>query len=223
LPAQHFPTHATISSISEQAINDDRGLLSREDAAFPVTFLSSTNMLIIDTGASITITPSKEDFVGDVKPVQPTVLQGIASGLQVAGIGTASYTFMVPNGDHISISLPNTLYVPACSVRLLCQRHVAASTGVAGDGFTSQKDWATLQCHGIDLPVAYHQLTNLPILYSVASTSLTASAVLGFPAEIIKTTTPQASGIPQVHLHLTPSQRTKLLWHERCNHVNSRL
>jgi hypothetical protein len=101
-------------------------------------------MLVVDAGASIIITPSKADFVGDIKPVQPTVLKGIAAGLQVAGIGIVSYTFMVLNGESILISLPNTLYVPACSVRLLCPPHVAASTSVTGDGFTSQKDCATL-------------------------------------------------------------------------------
>jgi hypothetical protein len=143
-PAQHFNTQEAVPSVSDQAIADVRGLLSRQDAAFPITFLPSTHMLVVDTGASIIITPSKADFVGDIKPVQPTVLKGIAAGLQVAGIGTASYTFMVPNGETIFISLPNTLYVPACSVRLLCPRHVAASTSVAGDDFTSQKDCATL-------------------------------------------------------------------------------
>lgn len=176
-------------------------------------------MLIVDTGASITISPSRPDFVGQIKPVQPTVLKGIASGLQVEGIGTATYTFSGSTGERVTINLPHTLYVPGCMVRLLCPRHVAASTGVPGDGFTSQRNHAILRCHGIDIPVTYHGATHLPILFSTTSTLVAASVSSVPPTAVDAAKSQPVPYAVQTHLNLTPSQWTKLLWHERCNHV----
>ena len=53
--------------------------------------------LIIDTGASITVTPYKTDFISDIKPVQSVEIKGIASGLQVRGFGDVSYSFQNDN------------------------------------------------------------------------------------------------------------------------------
>jgi hypothetical protein len=47
-PAQHFNTQEAVPSVSDQAIADVRGLLSRQDAAFLITFLPSTHMLVVD-------------------------------------------------------------------------------------------------------------------------------------------------------------------------------
>jgi hypothetical protein len=52
-----------------------------------------------DTGASVTVTNSKSDFTSDQYPVQPTKLQGIASGLEVKGIGDAKYSFKTDNHE----------------------------------------------------------------------------------------------------------------------------
>jgi len=56
-------------------------------------------------------------------------------------------------------------------------------------------------------------------MYSIDSSSLAATAALGFRADITTTLIPQTSVTPQVHLRLTSAQRTKLLWHNRCNDV----
>jgi hypothetical protein len=49
--------------------------------------------LIIDTGASITVSPYETDFVSTIKPVQAVEIKGIAAGLMVHGFGDVSYTF----------------------------------------------------------------------------------------------------------------------------------
>jgi hypothetical protein len=41
--------------------------------------------VIIDTGASISLSPYDTDFIGKIHPVQDVTLKGIASGLRVAG------------------------------------------------------------------------------------------------------------------------------------------
>jgi hypothetical protein len=76
--------------------------------------------VIIDTGASIFISPNKTDFIGPLRPVKNVTLKNIASGLEVAGIGTLCYTFIYDMGKEQSIKLKQCLYVPTCSICLLC-------------------------------------------------------------------------------------------------------
>ncbi len=50
---------------------------------FKTSFTPNEHKIIIDTGASISITNCKEDFMDDICPVQKATLQGIASSLSI--------------------------------------------------------------------------------------------------------------------------------------------
>jgi len=73
--------------------------------------------VIIDTGASISLSPYETDFIGTIQPVQNVTLKGIASGLQVAGIGTIQHQFLNNKNVEQTITLNRCLYVPKCTVR----------------------------------------------------------------------------------------------------------
>jgi hypothetical protein len=64
--------------------------------------------IIIDTGASITITPYKTDFISDIRPVQRLEIKGIASGLSVEGYGTVSYSFYADDGSLQTLHISST-------------------------------------------------------------------------------------------------------------------
>ena len=96
-------------------------------AAFQSTYSDTTTPLtpdmvplVIDTGASVTITPFQTDFITPLQPIQQTTIQGIASGLQVAGTGTVCYTFRNDDGEQQTVEISPCLYVPQCTVCLLC-------------------------------------------------------------------------------------------------------
>jgi hypothetical protein len=183
------------------------------ETGLPVTFTPDEVQFVINTGASITITHDKNDFDGHIHPVQPTTLQGIASGLSVAGIGDATYSFTMTEGNSISVTLKNTLYVPSCNVRLLCPRHLAACTDEANDGFNSIRDQGILTCYGKTILVPYHAKTGLPIV-------TTASGLQRFQglAAIAASSSSPSTASPKTLQNLTPAQHVKLLLHERCNH-----
>jgi hypothetical protein len=54
--------------------------------------------LILNTGASVSISPFKSDFITPIHPVPNIIIKGIASGLSVQGVGTISYSFLNNEG-----------------------------------------------------------------------------------------------------------------------------
>lgn len=65
--------------------------------------------LVIDTGASISITNCKSDFTTPVDPVQPATLKGIASGLSIEGIGSVQYSFLTDDGTMQDLTLHSVI------------------------------------------------------------------------------------------------------------------
>jgi hypothetical protein len=222
--ALHYPVATSHIATDFLSLQHAIGLLASQESGFPTTFLPSTVLLIIDMGASITITPDRADFLTPITPVQPTTLSGIAANLQVQGIGTVTYQFPLPNGTTTSVTLKNVLYVPGCAVRLLCPRHLAESTIIEGDGFLSLQHGGILTCNGIELPVSYDRNTGLPIIYTIGQPALMSSSTLQNPcaANAISNPAPVTPypSVTQIKPNLSKSQHLKLLMHERCNHRN---
>ena len=76
---------------------------------------------IVDTGASLCITPHRTDFI-DYEPVSGRVLKGLTRGTNVRGVGTVLWKTEV-DGKVIDLKL-RALHVPACDVRLLCPQQL---------------------------------------------------------------------------------------------------
>jgi hypothetical protein len=75
--------------------------------------------VVWDSGASISISFSKEDFLGPLHPVPKTaVLRGIAKGVPIKGFGTINWRFKDTSGMLQAIKVPG-YYVPEAHVRLL--------------------------------------------------------------------------------------------------------
>ena len=60
-------------------------------------------LIVLDSGCTCTISFDKHDFVGPIHSVKFVELKGIASGLQVEGIGTVNWTFLSDNGSHVTV------------------------------------------------------------------------------------------------------------------------
>jgi hypothetical protein len=181
------------------------------DTQIPTSFTPDERSLIIDTGASITITNDTGDFPNGLREIRPLQLKGIASGLAVKGVGTAEYHFRMDYGTCVSLLLPNVLYVPGCPMCLLCPRHVAEHTKGVDDGFNYQQEKGVFTIYGKTLTVAYHPTTGLPFI-------VTAPGIRAYCAFIAD----PFQSIPDIQQSsvLLPSQRAKLILHERFNHVS---
>jgi hypothetical protein len=122
--------------------------------------------LVIDTGASISITPYKTDFISPIKPTQQIQIKGIASGLNVMGHGQVQYAFYNDSGELQNIQIKQCLYVPHCTARLLFPRQLGAATQLPSDGFFVGGTHGILTYEQKPTTVQYDSLSALPILYT---------------------------------------------------------
>jgi hypothetical protein len=82
---------------------------------------SCVGTAIVDTGASLTVTPHREDFVSH-QEVKGQVLKGLSSGAQVEGVGTVHWKLEVGN-KLVDLHL-RALHVPETEDRLLCPQQL---------------------------------------------------------------------------------------------------
>jgi hypothetical protein len=164
--------------------------------------------LVIDTGASVSISPCLTDFIGPLRPVQQVSIQGIASGLSVQGVGTISYTYHNDAGIPQTLHLDGALYVPQCTTRLICPRQLGLASGNANDGFQSLHDKEILMFQGQPTTVTYEPLSQLPVLYTAPGIQTFHRFCSSFLAGYIATS------------NLTNNQLRKRHMHERCAHAH---
>jgi hypothetical protein len=167
--------------------------------------------LILDTGASVSISPVRLDFVTPIRPAQHVTVKGIASGLNVAGVGGIAYTFVNDAGDTQNIILRNCLYVPQSAVCLICPRQIGATTGCQADGLHATHSACQLIVEGKATTLTYDTVSNLPILFT--KPGITTFVNYMQPYHAYTSATPQTTAI-----NLTKKQRQKLYLHEMTAH-----
>ena len=167
--------------------------------------------IIWDTGASISISPCKDDFIELHKPKSSTTLTGISKGLKVEGEGVVKWCIMDDNGGIRSFEL-SALYVPKCKVRLL-RPH--AITELFRD------ESITFNDNGLQLSGSPDD-DSRPSLTVYISPSNNLPTCSGFTDDgISKAHTALTSSISVVHesnLNLSNAQKHFLQWHLRLGH-----
>ena len=103
------PTNPTTLCMALQALTRFQSLMPKE-STFPV---------IWDSGASLSVSPCKSDFVGHyTKPSITLKLKGLAKELNIIGQGHVIWAMHDTNGMLRAIKVP-AYHVPGCNVRLL--------------------------------------------------------------------------------------------------------
>jgi len=170
--------------------------------------------LILDTGASISITPFKSDFITPIKPIQHVSIKGIASGLTATGIGDVSYSFVNNAGETQQLLLRNCLHVPSCTVRLICPWQIGATTGNSADGLYTTHSNTTLVVNSSPTTINYNAISQLPILFT--KPGITSFLAFQETLHCYTATSDPASTPPP--FTLTKRQHQKLYLHEMCAH-----
>jgi hypothetical protein len=117
------------SSLALQAILDDR--LSEPSGFF--TWATRKVEVILDTGASLGISPHDGDFLEPLKPPRRHMFIGsMTNGLEVTGIGKLVNTFTANDGSEVTL-ISDGYLVPNANARLCSpQRVLCQKRGIFG-------------------------------------------------------------------------------------------
>ena len=177
---------------------------------------SSTFSVIWDSGASISISPDKNDFVGPLEsPGAITQLKGIAKGLRIEGFGHVMWTINDSNGNLRMVKVP-AYYAPKVRVRLLSttsllqtypeesikiEAHQLVLSGIPGD--LTRGELVALINPENNLPTSEaHSFKDTPIAVEALNVAI--------------------STVNDSNINLSEPEKELLRWHYRLGHMNFR-
>ncbi len=175
--------------------------------------------IVIDTGASMSITPCRDDFKGKLDPAPITELHGLNSTSKVCGIGTVCWTVKDIFGVVRTIKT-KAYYVPDASIRLFSPQVYFQSNGSGCLLAHHQRAFLTVQ-DDTTLEFPYSGGSNLPIMLSTNTQS-----TVGLTYEDLETLTSgytvnsYLSVADTVNQNITPTQKELLKWHWRLGHLH---
>jgi hypothetical protein len=119
--------------------------------------------IVLDTGASWSVTPDVNDFVGDIAPADVTELKSLDAKIQVHGVGTVEWEIRDAVGEVQTIRT-KALYVPSAEVRLFSPQ-VYLKEHKKGE-LVCQFDKVLLWLpNGIKLEFPWQEPSNLPFMF----------------------------------------------------------
>ncbi|KAI2509754.1 hypothetical protein MHU86_4607 [Fragilaria crotonensis] len=176
---------------------------------------ASTFPVIWDSGASISITPDRKDFVGPINTPGPiTQLQGIAKGLRIEGQGHVLWAMQDTLGNLRMLKVP--AYLVSCiKVRLLSTTSLLQA--YPGETITIEAHQLTLsgtsdEARG-QLIARVNPDNNLPTSDAHRSSD-TPKAVAALNITL--------NTVHESNLNLTEAEKELLRWHHRLGHLSFR-
>jgi hypothetical protein len=124
-------------------------------------FDTDSERICIDTGASACISNRRESFIS-MKPMSNIKINGIASGLHVAGIGLLKWSIRDDENNEVDLYIKDALYVPQAPMGLLCPQQIAQQTRKPGDGFKALRNHGIFTFDGFHRTIPYDSRSRLP-------------------------------------------------------------
>ena len=173
--------------------------------------------IVIDTGASLSLTPYKEDFVEPPQPCLLKALHNVSSTTKVEGVGTVAWRVIDLYGAVHTIKT-RAYYVPSASIRLYSpQRHFQQSLEGA---LTMNWEHLTLRFPGpvkLSFPIAPN---GLPLMFLDNNQGPIAGVTFADAAMFSDVPYILANVADETNQNLSGPQRELLLWHHKLAHVN---
>ena len=181
--------------------------------------------IVIDTGASVSLTPQPEDFVGPIRPPSLKSLQGLKGSVNIVGEGTVEWRVRDVLGQVRTISTKG-FYVPSASVRLFSPQTYLKEHREHG--------CVVLDKHGtkLHMPDEHESILEFPFQPNNLPFMLTEKhfdndlpdVSLGQTDMALLSSVTDWSGCLNVaddaNVNLKPAQRELMLWHQKLNHCD---
>jgi hypothetical protein len=184
----------------------------------PTKFLSSigkekVSKVIWDSGASVSISHCKSDFVGDLNPPPIFVkLKGLAKGLKIEGMGYVMWAVLDTRGMLRMLKLP-AYYVPKTPVRLLSTTSLLQTYG--GETIHMEPHQLTLSGDPNDFT------RGAVVVHTDPSNNLPTCQIYSYgePDRAVEALSTTLSVVSDENANLTEAQKELLRWHFRLGHL----
>lgn len=214
---------ASIPNLSFSAMTQEQSYGQSMGYGGGLMFRSSNNTelpIIFDTGASMSVTPLRSDFEGELETPSISSLRGLKDEVKVIGIGKVSWNVYDLHGVVRTIKTKAYL-VPEGNIRLLSPQTYFQENGTVSGRITAQ---------GIELETSdgtimhfpYECNSNLPLMLTRRQ-----STVVGltyYDGEFLSSQHQVRACLSVAdeanHQNITAAQKELLLWHQRLAHAN---
>ena len=173
--------------------------------------------IVIDTGASFSLTPFVEDFVDVLEDPDISEMHGLSDSVQVKGVGWIEWSVRDPFGQ-IAIIRTRAYYVPQASIRLLSPQ-VYFGLHEGGHGWFDHRELKLTTPTGTALHFPYQAGNSLPMAFldnDVALAGINGHLGLTLQSDATKD---KIRGILHDNNHnLSRPQKELSLWHGRLGH-----
>jgi hypothetical protein len=166
--------------------------------------------IVIDSGASVSVSPCEEDFYEGIKSANDFKLSGLADDICVKGMGRVRWRVIDQNNQTASIDTV-AYFVANAGVRLFSPQAYFQENG-EGSLILSQKEIILTLKSNICLSIPFQQGNNLPFLFT---TDLVPDPLENIPNDLKA----HLSVVDQTNQNITGAQRELLLWHWRLGHI----
>jgi hypothetical protein len=205
-PSFLFDTALLQAPTSNDTVSDSFGFLTKPDD-LPI---------VLDTGASTTLTLILSDFIGPLEPAPLSEIRGLTATTKVVGRGKVQWTIR----DYWNVTgviETDASYVPDASICLFSPQYYFQEYQHSG-GCIIQGMKTTLELpNATVLEFPYNPGSNLPLMLP----DQPVSAGLGCAdlASFLSTLSTLLSVTDQTNQNLRPAQKELLLWHFKLGHV----
>jgi hypothetical protein len=196
-----------------------RTMVSTIDIPFCLSSKIVASNVIIDTGASVCISPHRSDFVTYAS--SKTKIKDLSSSNRVAGEGLIRWSLHNANGTLVAIELMG-YHIPNTDVRLLRPQVLIWTLG--GHALLNNQGMDISLDDGMVLSANYCPCTNLPMVPLALSTSTWCcvwSDAFGYSVQAYNEIVDIKSVLHQKNSNLSSSQKEVLLWHQRLLHAST--
>ena len=171
--------------------------------------------VVLDTGASMSLTPNKTDFVSKIRPLTDKNIKSLNGSSIVKGIGIIEW-FVVDYWNVTRKIRTEAYYVPEAQIRLFSpQTYFQEHNNQGNCVITGQKVKLTLP-DGAELEFPYNRNSNLPFMIINKN-----AHEVGLSKSCLHTVaTNYMSVLEQTNQNITATQKELLKWHHRLGHLN---
>jgi hypothetical protein len=175
--------------------------------------------LVIDSGASVCISPHQGDFINYGKSNMK--IKDLSASNNVAGEGIIRWKLKDTSNSSVTVEVKG-YHMPHASVRLLSPQVLLQTIG--GQSLQTTKGISLTLNNGVKLFATYCPQNNLPLLPLARPDDNDRcfwSHAFGFNAnEFHKINSVRSSLLHNNNTNLSQSQKEVLLWHQRLSHAS---